>query len=213
MKTHDLIERLATRSPALPGNPLRSGLLVGLLLAIAASLSLMMVIYGHPALAALASASPTWWFALLSCLAILAAGTFALLRAARPGPFPVARTLLPLGILLILLLGTVVTYSVFEPVRSVGTAGTAGWTQCLMCIPLFALPAMLILFVSMRTAAPSAPRGTGALVGLIAGASGAVAFSCCSLTGITALMTLWYGLAIILCAVAGALAGGRFFRW
>lgn len=213
MKTRDLIEQLASRSPALPKESLRRSLSAALVLGVGSSLLLMMALYGRPAMAAMVAASPSWWFALMSCLALVAASTFALLRAARPGPFPIVRTLVPLGILLVLLLSGLVTYPVARSTQRMTEPATFGWLQCLMCIPLFALPAALILFLALRTAAPSVPWGTGALVGLVAGSSGAVAFSCCSLVVVSGLMTLWYGLAIALCAAIGAVAGRAFLRW
>lgn len=213
MRTKDLIDQLASKSPILSAHLLRNGILTALAIGIAASLALMMALFGRPVMPASAAAAPVWWLTVLLCLAILAVGAFALLRAARPEPLSMRLALAPLGVWFTLIVVGLLAWLKFGPAAPTSLPMTSGWAQCLQCIPLFAVPSASILFVALRSAAPSAPWRTGALVGIVAGATGALAFSCCGSIGFSAQMAFWYAAAIALCAAIGAFGGRALLKW
>lgn len=84
---------------------------------------------------------------------------------------------------------------------------------CFFAILGAALPALLILVWIMRGGVVTRPGAAGACAGLLAGALGAAAYAIACRNDGAAFVFLWYGLAIVTMAAAGALAGRRFLRW
>jgi hypothetical protein len=87
------------------------------------------------------------------------------------------------------------------------------WAMCVACIPLFAVLPFAILIWAARQGAPTNLPRTGAMVGLVAGAIGAVAYAFHCPDDFLPFIALWYGGGIAFCVVVGGLLGPRLLRW
>jgi hypothetical protein len=85
--------------------------------------------------------------------------------------------------------------------------------RCFLCILSFAAMPLAALMWALREGAPTRLEVSGALAGIVAGGLGAAAyaFNCDSDT--IPFITVWYSLAILLCAFIGARLGPRRLRW
>ncbi|WP_353475190.1 NrsF family protein [Salipiger sp. H15] len=81
--------------------------------------------------------------------------------------------------------------------------------QCLLSIPALALPIALALFLGMRHRVEPRPARSGMLAGLFAGGAAAAVYAVHCDEDSAAFFLLWYGLAIVLCGLAGRAAGRR----
>jgi hypothetical protein len=92
-------------------------------------------------------------------------------------------------------------------------ARTVSSVRCVLCIPFFSAIPLAALIWALRKGAPTRLKLCGAIAGIVAGGFGAAAyaFSCTSDT--VPFIALWYGAAIMLCAVIGAQLGPRLLRW
>ena len=213
MKTDDLIRVLAadqrSRVPPL------SQLLVGAL-AVGTALAIALFAWRtnlRPGLAAAAQQDfrVTLKFLVTLALAISAAGL--LMRLIRPG----ARRGLWLSALLIgpVLLACGIFYELAMIDPSTWRARLVGRNSmfCLKMIPLLATPILGALLIALRYGAAIRPTLTGAAAGLVAGGiSGALYAAHCP-DDSPLFVLAWYGLAIALVTLVGALAGSRILRW
>jgi hypothetical protein len=87
------------------------------------------------------------------------------------------------------------------------------WLECMFFIVSTALGASILLLLAARQAAPTDLVGTGALLGLVSGGIGAVAYALHCADDSVSFIAVWYGGAILFCAIAGASAGSRLLRW
>lgn len=86
--------------------------------------------------------------------------------------------------------------------------GNSLW-QCLLSIPLMALPVGIALFAGLRHRIEPDSARTGLIAGLLAGATGAAIYAAHCNEDSPAFYLIWYGLAVLICGVAGLLAGRR----
>ncbi|MGE3991618.1 NrsF family protein [Pseudorhodoplanes sp.] len=87
------------------------------------------------------------------------------------------------------------------------------WLECTGFIVATAFGSSILLLLAARQAAPTDLAGTGALLGLVSGGIGAVAYALHCADDSVSFIAVWYGGAILFCAIAGALAGSRLLRW
>ena len=87
------------------------------------------------------------------------------------------------------------------------------WLNCLWQIPALATPAFIILIFAVRRLAPTDFNRTGAYIGLLAGAIGAVGYSLHCHHDSVAFVGIAYTLAIVEMALVGAVLGPRILRW
>ena len=85
--------------------------------------------------------------------------------------------------------------------------------DCLWQIPALSIPAFLVIALGVRYLAPTNLVATGAVVGLVAGALGAVGFALHCHDDSVAFVAFAYTLAIAETAAAGALLGPYILRW
>lgn len=84
---------------------------------------------------------------------------------------------------------------------------------CVASIMLIAAPVMLAMMIALRAGAPRSPARLGAFAGLCAaGLAGALFGLSCPIDSPIYVAT-WYGLAALLLAAIGALAGRRWLAW
>jgi hypothetical protein len=85
--------------------------------------------------------------------------------------------------------------------------------ECLLSIPILAVVPFALIVWAVRNAAPTNLLRTGALVGLVAGGIGAVAYALHCPNDSLPFVAFWYGGTIVLCTLAGAALGPRLLRW
>lgn len=211
MRTDDLIARLATQPAAPPLRPGRMALLT--LIAIAMPLAMFLGIVGHrPGLAA-AWSNPVVPFKTLIPLVTCGLALMLALRLTRPE----ARTgwlalgfALPAGVALALWVGAYVTR---PPAMRFAEVGVLSLAECLgLIIVLAAVPAIVTLRL-LRQGASTSPTLSGALAGLAAATGAATGYSLFCTRDNPLFFVTWYGAAIAVVTMAGALAGRRWLRW
>jgi hypothetical protein len=89
--------------------------------------------------------------------------------------------------------------------------GSFPW--CIIFIPLLATPTAAGLLWLMRAFAPTRLTMTGAAIGAFSGGVGAMAYALYCPVDSVAFVTIWYVLAIAVCAALGAIIGARLLRW
>ena len=212
MKTDDLIRGLVADRPSLPP-PVGRFLALVLLPACALSaFSLVLTLGLRPDLAA-ASVDPRFLMKLVVTLALAASAGALVLRLARPG----AATRLPALMLALapaVLAVQVAAELVLVP-RSMWSGKLLGANAlaCLVAVPLFALPLLAAVLIALRRAAPTRPALAGAIAGLFAGGLGAALYVMHCPDDSPLFVATWYGLAIMIVAAAGTVAGRRLLRW
>lgn len=207
MKTADLIDALARgveAGPAEPKSPPWAPLLLGGLLG---GLLLMVVTLG-PRADLVSAMLPTFIKAALGA-AIAAASLPLVARLARPGR-PAGLRLAAFLILAVLALAAAI-FVAFDAVARIQAARAI--PRCLVYIPLFATPTAALLFWFVRGLAPTRLAVLGAAIGAVSGGIGAMAYAVyCPFENYGSVLS-WYVMGIAICAVLGAVAGGRLLRW
>jgi hypothetical protein len=85
--------------------------------------------------------------------------------------------------------------------------------HCLTIIPLLSIAPLAALIATMRRGAPMQPRLAGAVAGLASGALAAMLYASNCPDDSPLFVASWYSIAILVVALVGAAAGGRFLRW
>ncbi len=211
MKTDDLIAALAAESQPAAMPPARRLLLLVLIGAGMALLLLLATLGVRPDWQAVLTA----WrfeakFVIFGAAALLA--TAECLRLCRP---TTARSswhpMLLAGLLLVaaMLAELVLAPSESWAARALGRNALI----CLVAIPLLAVPPLVALLLALRAGAPMQPGNAGAMAGFAA-ASIAASFYALHCTDDSPLfVAIWYGLALVLVSIAGAVLGRRLLRW
>ena len=211
MKTEQLIAELAARREPVPDPRLRVGAAIGA--GWLAALAGMLVFLGpplqelrHTGIAAFAvKIGYTFALAALAALAAIAAG--------RPG----RRLLGP--VMLIAMPAIILAFiAVLELSAAAGSertnmiAGKSYW-DCVQSVVLASVPVFLGMIWAYRILAPTKLPLAGFLVGLSAGAAGAMAFSLYCHEAATAFLLAAYTPAMLVPAFIGAIAARPLFKW
>ena len=80
---------------------------------------------------------------------------------------------------------------------------------CLTAIPMLSLPLLIAALIGLRHGAATRPMLTGAIAGLLAGGIAATFYAAHCIDDSPLFVVTWYGIALALVALVGALAG----RW
>lgn len=206
-RTEKLIDEL-TRNGAAMAPPPILGLSRALLLSGAPAFVLLLAVFGLRADLADAIFQPDFLIRALFLLALAGASLSLIPQLGRPGAaiawhrlvwaFP----LLAIGLL----------------------AERAGWIStampaeipmwiCIAGISSLGLLPVLALLLVLRHQAVTRPGLAGAVAGLAGGAIGASLYALSCIATLPSYVALWYGLALVLCSAAGAVAGRRLLRW
>lgn len=215
MNTDRLIEMLSAELEAVNSGQLARTLILAIVTGGAIAFGLMLVTVGPRS--DLHSTAHIEWVAvkLLFALSVIGAGALMLNRSMRPAlgdetnwmlllfPF-IAALAVALGVLL----GEPQAWR--ELVRG---ATSVSSMRCLLLIIFFATIPMAMVMYALRQGAPVRLRLCGAIAGMVAGGIGAAAyaFNCASDT--IPFIAIWYGAAIVICAVVGTQLGPRILRW
>ncbi len=215
MNTDRLIEMLSAELEAVNSGRLGKTLILAIVTGGAIAFGLMLVTVGPRS--DLQSTAHIEWVAvkLLFALSVIGTGALLLNSSMRPGlevetnwtlilfPFIAA-----LAVALAVLLGQPQAWK--ELVRG---ATTISSMRCLLLIIFFATIPLALVIYALRQGAPTRLKLCGGIAGIVAGGIGAAAyaFNCASDT--IPFIAIWYGAAIVICAVVGTQLGPRVLRW
>ncbi len=215
MNTDRLIDMLSAELEAVNSGRLGKTLILAIVTGGAIAFGLMLVTVGpRPDLQSTAHIE---WVAVKLLFALSVIGTSALLlnRSMRPGledatnwtlvlfPFLAA-----LAVALAVLLGQPQAWK-----ELIVGATTISSMRCLLLIMFFAAIPLASVIYAIRQGAPTRLKLSGGIAGIVAGGIGAAAyaFNCSSDT--IPFIAIWYGTAIVICAVIGSQIGPRVLRW
>jgi hypothetical protein len=85
--------------------------------------------------------------------------------------------------------------------------------RCLLSIVFFAAIPLTAIICAVRKGAPTRLRLCGGIAGIVSGGIGAAAYAFSCRSDAIPFIAIWYGAAIVLCAVIGTQLGPRVLRW
>lgn len=213
MNTDDLIDFLSTRVEAV--DPGRQDRLVALAalgsLVLAATVSILLLGLRPDLFAAVGT--PGFLMKIGFLASVVAIAGYGLRRAARAGRASgrlLRLAMVPLGILW------------FAAVVELARVPLAGWHEvvmfhewrlCLVAIPLLSAIPLAVLTLALRETAPTDLPYCGALLGLVAGGIGALAYASYCLNDTPAYVGVWYAAGILLVTAFGWAVGPRLLKW
>lgn len=212
MNTDDLIDFLATRVEAV--DPGRQDRLLTLAMAGSLCLAAVACIFALGVRPDLLRAVGTFDFVLkVSFLATMVAiAAHGLRRAARAG-----RASGKLLRLALLPLALVWFAAVMQIVATPATSGMAtmfnDWYVCVLAIPLLSVIPLVVLTLVLRETAPTDLHYCGALLGLVAGGIGALAYASFCVNDAPVYVGIWYAAGLAIVTGFGWLTGPRFLKW
>lgn len=213
MNTDDLIDFLATRVEAV--DPARQDRLVvraacGSLLA--ATLVCALVLGPRSDLLH-ALATPGFVLKLGFLCAVVAIAFHGLRRAARAGR-GVSRVLLAALVpLAVVWVAAVAELAALAPSQRLAVVMFPEWSLCVVAIPLLSAIPLAVLVLVLREAVPTDLPYCGALLGLLAGGIGALAYAAYCLNDTATYVGVWYAAGIAIVTLFGWVAGPRLLRW
>jgi len=213
MKTEDLISMMASGvTPVdrrLPVKQMAQALLLGGL----GALLLMLKIYGLRPDLGLMLGVPLFWIKLAFPTALAVGAMLVLRRLVRPGLRVGVRWAgIALPSLAVWAGGALVLLSAPVAQRLPLLMGIS-WRSCPFNIALLSIPLFIGIFWAVRGMAPTRLRLTGAIAGLLAGATATMVYCLhCPEMGVP-FWGVWYFLGILIPATAGLLLGPRLLRW
>jgi hypothetical protein len=215
MNTDRLIDMLSAELETVNSGRLGKTLILGIVTGGAIAFALMLVTVGpRPDLQSTAHIE---WVAvkLLFALSVIGTGALLLNRSMRPGLEDATNWAL---VLFPFLAALTVAFAVLigqpQAWRELIRGATAvSPLRCLLSIMFFATIPLAAVIYALRQGAPTRLKLCGGIAGIVAGGIGAAAyaFNCASDT--IPFIAIWYGVAIVICAVIGAQLGPRVLRW
>jgi hypothetical protein len=158
------------------------------------------------------------WLAvkLVFALSVIGMGAPLLLRSTRPGLENATNWALVFFPFLGAIAVAVAILLLGSPQAWIGMllgASTISSARCLLCIVFFAAIPLAALIWALQKGAPTRLKFSGAIAGIVAGGFGAAAYALSCTSDTIPFIAIWYGAAIMLCAVIGAQLGPRLLRW
>ncbi len=135
------------------------------------------------------------------------------LRLMRPGQDLGWRAGAALAFMIIAIIIGLVSLAGAAPQQRLAKLMGGGFPWCVALVPLLAAPTAAMLVWLMRGFAPTNLALAGAAIGGVAGGVGAMAYAMYCPVDSVAFVTIWYSVAIALCAALGSLIASRFLRW
>lgn len=213
MKTDDLIDALARAPDAAP--PQRLSVSVRVMIALAVGLViagvLMATVFGIRADIG-AARMPVMMKAAFSAFA---AGVSLplLMRLAQPGRAIGWRIAAIGGFVALCIVAVAIALMGGDPSTRFEAWMGGAFPWCIVIIPVLAAPTAALLGWLVRDLAPTRLTMTGSALGAVSGGIGAMAYAMYCPVDSVAFVATWYAVAIALCAVVGAVLGGRLLRW
>lgn len=213
MKTDDLIVMLSTGLEPTDRHAARKRLVPPVLLGLAVALLLLVLFPGTRADLDRLFATPAFWLKLALPLSLWISALAISARLASPGALPHRLWLGiagPAGVAW--LLATLAVASAPPELREALVLGRT-WRTCSLNIAMLALPCLALMLWALRGTAPTQLRLSGAMAGLFAGATGALAYCLHCPEMQIPFWATWYLAGMSIPTVAGALLGPLALRW
>jgi hypothetical protein len=213
VKTEELITVLSTNVEPIDRRQLSREIIAAVVIGTVAAIGTALILPGMRADLGAEIALIYFCAKIIFAAAVIIAGTIYLLRLARPGAVAPSRvvpvTWPPLAV------GALAAISlVSAPLWHSHTMAMGdGWLECIVSIPLIAVAPFVAVVWVVRRMAPTDLVRTGALAGFVAGGMSAAGYALHCTDDSLPFIALWYGGAVLLCALAGALLGPRLLRW
>lgn len=213
MNTSDWIDALARDvRPVPPGVPARRlglGWLAGAVVALLA----VALVFGLRQDLLTALGQPVMWLKLGYPLLLLGAALPVLRRLSVPGWRPgwLVWVALPLTVA-VWVWGLAVLQQASADQRNMLWMGST-WQACTPAIAAVSLPVLVAVLRALRSLAPTRLRLAGAMAGLLAGATGTLAYNLHCPEMAVPFVALWNTLAVLLLVALGAWIGPRSLRW
>jgi len=212
MKTDQLIAALAadTKTVSRPINRQLWMAIAGG--AIVAALIFLFGVGPRPDISA-ALETPRFLYKYVLTLSLLASALGLMLHLARPGAVPKG-WLAALAIPPVLLIASVIAEFLFVPPSAWGMSLMGkNAVVCLVLIPLLSAAPLAAVMWTLRDGAPTHPVLAGAAAGLVAAGIGATLYATHCQDDSPFFVATWYGIAILIVTVVGAVLGSRLLRW
>lgn len=212
MNTDDFIALLATGAAPVAHNVPEKRLRRALALSLPVALAILLGFGLRPDLLDVLG-NPMLWAKLAFPGAVAVISLLWVLRLSRPGmstgrlPTSLALPALGMG-----LLATVALTQAAPADRAALVMGTT-WQVCTLNIALVAVPVFVGSFWAVKGLAPTRLALTGAVVGLMAGAAGAVVYALHCPEMEAPFLLVWNSLGMLLPTVVGATLGPRLLKW
>lgn len=213
MKTDELVAVLSTHVEPVDHQQLVREIVAAVVAGMAAAIAIAVTLSGLRIDLSASDALTFLCAKIIFAAVIVIAGTVCLVRLARPGHVPSSST----------------AYVAWPPVAVAALATVSlvsaplwhwhtmamgdGWLECLVSIPLIAVVPFAAVIWAIRRMAPTDLTRTGALAGFVAGGMSAAGYALHCTDDSLPFIALWYGGAIMMCTLAGALWGPRLLRW
>ena len=215
MNTDRLIDMLSAELETVNSGRLGKTLILGIVTGGAIAFALMLVTVGpRPDLQSTAHIE---WVAvkLLFALSVIGTGALLLNRSMRPGLEDATNWAL---VLFPFLAALTVAFAVLigqpQAWRELIRGATAvSPLRCLLSIMFFATIPLAAVIYALRQGAPTRLKLCGGIAGIVAGGIGAAAYAFNCTSDTIPFIAIWYGVAIVICAVIGAQLGPRVLRW
>lgn len=213
MKTDDLIKMLSTNVEPTDRSKISRELAGVVLFGAATSITIALLTTG---LRSDLENAHTLYFLLLKFAfagMVVSFGVFYLSRLSRPGGEKM-RSPLWATAPLVAFLALAAFALIAAPVVHLRTMimGTE-WLECLISIPVIAVVPFAAVVWFLRRMAPTDLVGAGGVAGVVAGGMSAMGYALHCTDDSLPFIAVWYGGAIVLCALAGAVLGPKLLRW
>ena len=213
MKTDDLISLLATGNEPVPANVATRRFSIALAIGALGAVLLMLATIGVRPTLGNDVGKPMFWIK-FACVASLAVAALLMThRLARPGALlERLPSLLATPLIVIWAIAAVVLFNA-EPGQRLALVYGRTWNFCPFLIAALSVPVFIALIWAMKGLDPTRLRLSGAVAGLLAGATGAFVycFHCPELDA--PFLGVWYVVGILIPTTIGALLGKRLLRW
>jgi hypothetical protein len=213
MKTDELITVLSTNVEPIDRRQLSREIVAAVILGTVVAIGSALTLPGIRTDLSAPNALTYFCAKIVFAAVIILAGTAYLLRLARPGVVsPTTSALVPWPPVAVASLATVSLVS--APLwHWHNMAMGDGWLECLVSIPIIAVVPFAAVVWAVRRMAPTDLARTGAVAGFVAGGMSAAGYALHCTDDSLPFIALWYGGAIVMCTLAGAVLGPRLLRW
>jgi hypothetical protein len=211
VRTEDLVTHLAEDAGPAPGvaTMLRRGLAAGT----AVSLITMLLLFGLRPDMASAIATPMFWMKLGYALALGLVAAPLVVALARPTGHVTRLAWLFLAPIAVLALMAMYRLANAPPDTRTSLFMGGSASVCTVRIVLLSLPILAGAFYALRRSAPIHLESTGAIAGILAGATGAFIYALHCTENAAPFVVVWYTLGMAAMGAIGAALGRFTLRW
>lgn len=213
MRTDDLVAMLAREAGPAPSAAVGGRFAAALGVGAIGALALLAALLGVRPDLREATADPMFWVKLGYPALLLAAAFPTVCRLARPGKRAARVAALagfPVAAIVLLAAGA---FAAAAPEARAALVLGESWSECIVNVALLALPAFVAALWAMRGLAPTRPAVAGAFCGLLAGATGALAYALHCPEMAAPFLATWYTIGMVVPVAVGALLGPALLRW